>query len=109
MEITVHKVSELIAAHKFYSEKLKAVESETISEYQLRTCDCGISQREFDSLKAEEINALQSKIDALEYHIDRFANKVVDEANYLKMVEHNLIGEEIETRKRLARGEGVKI
>jgi len=65
-----HSLSDLIAAHRFYSEKLEAVESETLSEYQLRTCDCGISQQEFESLKAERINALQSKIDGLEYFID---------------------------------------
>lgn len=101
MEITGHKVSELIAAHKFYSEKLEAVESETLSEYNLRTCGC-LSQLEFDKIRTKEISALQSKIDALEYLIDRFANKVIDEANYLKMVEQNVIGEEIEMRKRLA-------
>ena len=102
MEIIEHEVSELIAAYRFYSEKLKSVESETLSEYNIRTCDC-LGQREYDSLKTEKINALQSKIDALEYLIDRFANKVVGEANYLKMVEHKVIGEEIEMRKRLAR------
>lgn len=64
-----HTLSDLITAHRFYSEKLKAVERETLSEYNLRTCDC-LDQREFDSLKAEKINSLQSRIDGLEYFID---------------------------------------
>lgn len=64
-----HTLSDLIEAHRFYSEKLKAVKYETLSEYNLRTCDC-LDQREFDSLKAEKINALQSRLDSLEYLID---------------------------------------
>lgn len=64
-----HSLSDLIEAHRFYSEKLKAVKHETLSEYNLRTCDC-LDQREYDSLKAEKINALQSRIDGLEYFID---------------------------------------
>jgi hypothetical protein len=64
-----HTLSDLIEAHRFYSEKLKAVKYETLSEYNLRTCDC-LDQREYDSLKAEKINALQSRIDGLEYFID---------------------------------------
>lgn len=64
-----HTLSDLITAHRFYSEKLKAVERETLSEYNLRTCDC-LDQREFDRLKAEKINSLQSRIDGLEYFID---------------------------------------
>lgn len=71
-----HTLSDLIAAHRLYSEKLKAVESETLSEYQLRTCDCGIDQQEFDSLKAEKINSLQSRIDGLEYFIDGFVKEM---------------------------------
>lgn len=47
-----HTLSDLIEAHRFYSEKLKAVERETLSGYQLRTCDCGIDQRGFDSIRA---------------------------------------------------------
>ena len=65
-----HTLLAVIAAHRFYSEKLKAVKHETLSEYQLRTCDCGIDRREFESLKAEKINALQSRLDSLEYLID---------------------------------------
>lgn len=70
-----HTLSDLIEAHRFYSEKLKAVEYETISEYNLRTCDC-LDQREFDSLKAEKINSLQSRIDGLEYWIDAFVKEM---------------------------------
>lgn len=70
-----HTLSDLIAAHRFYSEKLKAVESETLSEYNLRTCDC-LGQREFNSLKAKKINALQSRIDGLEYFIDAYVKEM---------------------------------
>ena len=65
-----HTLSDLIAAHRFYSEKLKAVKYETLSEYQLRTCDCGIDRREFESLKAKKIDSLQPRLDSLEYLID---------------------------------------
>lgn len=71
-----HTLSDLIAAHRFYSEKLKAVERETLAGYQQRTCDCGIDQRGFDSLKAEKINSLQSRIDGLEYWIDAFVKEI---------------------------------
>ena len=71
-----HTLSDLIEAHKFYSEKLKAVESETLSEYQQRTCDISLEYREFDSLKAEKINALQSRIDGLEYFIDAYVKEM---------------------------------
>ena len=71
-----HTLSDLIEAHKFYSEKLKAVESETLSEYNLRTCDC-LGQREFDSLKAKKINTLQSRIDGLEYFIESSVRKII--------------------------------
>lgn len=64
-----HSLSDLIEAHRFYSEKLEAVENETLSGYNLRTCGC-LGQREFDSLKAKKINELQSRIDGLEYFID---------------------------------------
>ena len=99
-----HTVTDLIAAYKFYSDKLEAVESETLSGYQLRTCDCGISQREFDNLKAEEINALQSKIDALQYFIDGFAKTVREDMEHLEQVCERVEREDKAERMRLARG-----
>lgn len=71
-----HTLSDLIAAHRLYSEKLKAVKCETLSEYQLRTCDCGIDQREFDNLKAKKIDSLQSRIDGVEYFIDAYVKEM---------------------------------
>ena len=71
-----HTLSDLISAHRFYSEKLKAVERETLSEYNLRTCDC-LEQREFDSLKAKKIDTLQSRIDGLEYFIEASVRKII--------------------------------
>lgn len=70
-----HTLSDLIEAHRFYSEKLKAVKYETLSEYNLRTCDC-LDQREYDSLKAKMINSLQSRIDGLEYFIDSYVKEM---------------------------------
>lgn len=70
-----HTLSDLIEAHRFYSENLKAVERETLSEYNLRTCDC-LDQREYNNLKAEKINSLQSRIDGLEYWIDAFVKEM---------------------------------